>query len=369
MSEVAVGGTPEVSVLVPVYNVERYLDECLSSLLSQDLGDFEVIVVNDGSTDGSREIIARHAAAAARVRVVDKPNSGYGASMNRGLDEARGTYVAILESDDVMAPGALRLLRDAARDGDAEVAKGDFWLWWSGAGGGQARLERFGAIPRGLAGRTVDPAGEGRDVFYVKPSIWSALYRRDFLERNDIRFLETPGASYQDAAFNFKVWAAARRAAFVDEPVLRYRQDNEASSVRSPGKAFCVMDEYAEMLRWLETRPGDHAWLLPVLGRMKLNTYLWNYDRLSPELRPAFLERASAELARDLDEGIMDGRVMGPVKFEELRCMALDPARFARARAQGEPAPGALPTARHVLALGGPAALARVLSSKLGRGR
>lgn len=82
-----------------------------------------------------------------------------------------------------------------------------------------------------------------------------------------MRFLETPGASYQDAGFAFKVWASAERAAFNATQILRYREDNEASSVNSPGKVYCVCDEYAEMQSWLDARPEKHH-LQDVLERL-----------------------------------------------------------------------------------------------------
>ena len=132
---------PAVSLLVPIYNVERYLAECLDSALGQSLRDIEIICINDGSTDSSRKIIERYLQADPRVRVIDKPNSGYGASMNQGLDAARGEYVGILESDDFFESDALERLLDAARACDAQVAKADFWFYWSVP---QARNERFG---------------------------------------------------------------------------------------------------------------------------------------------------------------------------------------------------------------------------------
>ena len=90
---------PAVSLLVPVYNVEKYLSRCLESARDQTLENIEVICINDGSTDRSPEIIREFVEADARFRSVDKENSGYGASMNMGLRAARGKYVGILESD------------------------------------------------------------------------------------------------------------------------------------------------------------------------------------------------------------------------------------------------------------------------------
>ena len=100
-------GGPVLSLLVPIYNVERYLRECLDSAVAQTLEDIEIICINDGSTDNSPAIICEYMQRDARVKMIDKANSGYGDSMNRGLEMARGKYVGILESDDFMVPDAL----------------------------------------------------------------------------------------------------------------------------------------------------------------------------------------------------------------------------------------------------------------------
>lgn len=354
-------GAPEVSVLVPIYNVERYLEQCLESLRAQTFGDFEAICLNDGSTDGSRAIIQRFLDADPRFRVVDKENSGYGASMNRGLDEARGRYVAILESDDLYEPDALAALHDAAEKNAAQVAKANFNLYWSRP---EERRELFRVVDDAEEGRVLRPLDD-LAVFFRKPSIWSGLYRRDFLAENGIRFLETPGASYQDSGFNFKVWAAADRAAFVGAPVLNYRQDNEGSSVNNPGKVFCVCDEYASMEEFVRGRGGaDEKRLLAVLQRMKLDSYLWNYDRLAPGLRPAFVERAAGEFRGALERGEVDRALFEPAAEADLRAMVADPAAFCAERDAAASA-GAAGALKRYLRMGGPALAARVLWFKL----
>lgn len=358
------GKSPEVSVLIPIYNVEKYLDRCLGSLVAQSFADFEAICINDGSTDGSREIVQRYLDADARFRAIDKENSGYGASMNRGLDVARGRYIAILESDDLFEPDALALLHDAAEKNDADVAKANFHLYWSHP---EERRELFRVVDGREAGATLRPLDDF-SVFFRKPSIWSALYRRSFLIENDIRFLETPGASYQDSGFNFKVWAAARRATFIPEAVLDYRQDNERSSVNSPGKMFCVCDEYAEMERFVRERGGeDEAALLGILQRMRLDSYLWNYDRLTPELRPAFAERAAADFRGAFEWGGLEPSLFEPAARADLDALVADPAAFCVER---DAARGTLGSLRRYLHLGGLSLVARVVWFRLfGRSR
>lgn len=316
---------PKISLLVPIYNVEKYLRQCLQSAQDQTLRDIEIICINDGSTDSSRQIIGEFMEADERFRVIDKPNSGYGASMNQGLDIARGEYIGILESDDFLDTDALQTMYDAAQANDAEVVKCDFFFYWSQP---NERDERFGFVSADTAG-LVDPY-EFTDVFYLKPSIWSAIYRRDFLEANSIRFLETPGASYQDASFNFKVWASAHQVVLLDAAFLHYRQDNEASSVNSPGKVYCVCDEYDEMLRYLADRPDAKAILDPVIVKMRYDSYMWNYERLTEDLQREFITRMADDFRTEDTAGLTDYRIFEPEpwKIVDRKSIMEDPALF-----------------------------------------
>lgn len=340
---------PAVSLLVPIYNVERYLEECLDSAVGQTLEDIEIICINDGSTDSSRDIIESYLVRDQRVRVIDKPNSGYGASMNKGLEAARGEYVGILESDDFFEPDALQRLLDAARSCDADVAKADFWFYWSTP---EKRDQRFGWTA-GMDEGLTDPV-QNIDLFYRKPSIWSALYKRSFLNEKGIRFLETPGAAYQDAAFNFKVWASAERVAIVSDPILHYRQDNEASSVNSPGKVYCVCDEYREMHRFVSQMPdtADKVRLRAILARMRYDTYIWNYERLSEPLQREFVERMAEDFREDDRLGYTDLSYLQEDKRIR-RAQIIDDPVFWHLGATERAVPGKLNTLRRYLKEGG----------------
>lgn len=320
--------TPKVSLLVPVYNVQDYLCECLDSAANQTLHDIEVICINDGSTDNSRSIVEGYLADP-RFKVIDKPNSGYGASMNKGLDAACGKYVAILESDDFFEPDALQVLYDAAEDSGADIAKANFWFHWSKPA---PRDELFNWLKASDAG-VHDPRAF-TNVFYRKPSIWAGMYRRSFLNDEGIRFTETPGASYQDASFNFKVWACAKRAVLVDCAVLHYRQDNEASSVNSPGKVFCVCDEYDEMVRFADAR-DDAPELRRILAKMRFDSYMWNYDRLAPELRLDFVRRMAEDFRVEDEAGVVDYGMFEPWKVVDRKAIVADPDAWHTEKERG----------------------------------
>ncbi len=315
---------PAISVLVPIFNVERYLDECLASLTGQTFTDFEVICINDGSTDGSRDIIQRYLDADPRFRVIDKPNSGYGASMNRGLDEARGEFVGILESDDFFEPQTLATLHHAATTLDVDVAKANFWLYWSTP---TVRDEFHQAFSERECGKVVDPA-DNTEVFHAKPSIWSAIYRRSFLLEHGIRFLETPGASFQDLGFTFKVWACARRVTYVYEPLIHYRQDNENSSVNSMGKVDAVFNEYAEIGRWLDERPELRDKFATVKSAMMYDSCIWNYERVAPHLKLELLGKTRDAFLAEQKAGTIDLREFEHWKLIGLQTILRSPALF-----------------------------------------
>lgn len=338
---------PEISLLVPIYNMERYLRQCLESAKLQTFDDIEVICINDGSTDGSR-LVVQEFLDDPRFRVIDKPNSGYGASMNQGLLAARGRYIAILESDDYLELDALERLHEAAVQSDADVVKANFYLYWSYP---YERNKFFELVVPSMTGRVVNPQVE-TEIFYLKPSIWSALYKADFIQRNGIRFLETPGASYQDAGFNFKVWASADRVVYLHEAYLHYRQDNETSSVNSPTKAYCVCDEYAEMDRYLDERPEKKERLKAVEMKMKYDSYMWNYERLSPCFKMAFLERVSEDFGRHISEGVVDLDLFEPWKVLDLQ-MILKLPELYHSRRMSFARMGRLGKVLHYLRIGG----------------
>lgn len=351
---------PEISVLVPIFNVERYLRECLDSILAQSFSDYEVICINDGSTDSSRDIIQEYLERDPRFRVIDKPNSGYGASMNEGLAAARGNYIAILESDDRFLPDALNSLHAAAVEYDAQVVKGDFDLYWSIP---EPRSERFDVLAGCTLRTPLKPVDEPR-IFSAKSSIWSCLYDAQFLKENDIRFLGTPGASYQDTAFNFKALAAAERAVFIDDVILEYRQDNESSSVNSAAKAYCVCDEYAEIDRWIAEKDSSlDPSIKGIEQRVKYDNYLWNYDRLPAESKLAFLERFADEFEQAQAEGVLDLALFEPWAEADLLAIMKSPQHFQRCR-DAVSAPGKLNTFRHYYRIGGLPLIFKVLKYK-----
>lgn len=319
----------KVSVIVPVYNTAKYLKQCLWSLKNQTLVDIEVICVNDGSTDDSRDIIEEFVGSDQRFKAIHKSNTGYGASMNMGIRAAQSPYIGIVESDDFAEQNMFQSLYEEAWKHQADLVKGNYNTYCD-AFSHPVFQEMLKEYPYGqVISSKINP-----EIFGVHPSVWASLYRRRFLEENNIWFSETPGASYQDIAFAFKVNASAKRICLIKDGVLNYRVDNVESSVHNPKKIFCVCNELEEIERYIGQRKeagalgGERAKELYQLAAwVKFRNYLWNYTRLSLPYQYAFLMKVLEELRKIRRQGC-ESQVWNQWEIETLEQMADAPDEF-----------------------------------------
>ena len=287
-----------LSILVPIYNVERYLAQCLDSLVGQTLQNLEIICINDGSTDSSLAIIKKYQKQDHRIKLIDKPNTGYGDSMNQGLKKAKGKYIGILEPDDWIEPNAFEVLVNTAEEFQADVVKANYYKFSKNSASRTSENTSQNS-------RQVVSAETYSKLFQFAPAIWSAIYRREFLKEKGIAFLPTPGASYQDLGFAFKVWATASKVVLLQDAFVHYRTDNTDSSVNDPGKMDCVIQEYAGITEFL-----DQHQLTTTFGAAmeaaKFRNYHWNLQRLSGKLARQFYQTMRQEFLAAKAAGRLD---------------------------------------------------------------
>lgn len=311
----------KISILVPVYNVEKYLKECLNSLVNQSLTDIEIICINDGSTDSSPEILKEYASRDSRIKIIDKPNSGYGASMNAGLENAQGEFVGIVESDDYAAINMFEDLYNLAQKNGADIVKSDYFYYTTH--NNQAR--KAGKIPS-----IITNVKKFSKLLRYQPSIWSAIYKREFLEKNQIRFLETPGASYQDTSFSFKVMALAEKVVLTNNAYLYYRQDNENSSVNSKDKIFFICSEYDEITEFLEKNPEIKKFANTQKLIKQYAAYMWNLTRISSDFREEFIRVFSLTFAKFYQAGEISSEFYKKVSKKEFLMLVEDKESFKK---------------------------------------
>ncbi len=284
-----------LTVILPVCNGERHLAECLASVSMQKDDALEILVLDDGSVDSSPAIAEACAKQDPRIRLVRKPNSGYGDTMNRGLELANGRYVAFLESDDCLLPDAYTRILELAESGNYDMVKSDF-LCFDAKGVYPVRTARR----PDLYNRDLN-AGDGRRLLASVPPIghWSAVYRKSFLEENGIRFNPTPGASFQDLGFYFKVLLSVKSFRLTAKPFYRYRIDNPASSMKSQEKLHCMEAEIDSAVRYAEQRGMMTEELKTAFLANRLFHAFVHYRRLSRELKRGY-GKEIAELIREI---------------------------------------------------------------------
>ena len=264
---------PKLSILVPVYNVEEFLPLCLETIKNQSFKDFECLLINDGSTDNSLEILKKTAKNDKRFRVIDKKNSGYGASLNLGLNEAKGDYIGIVEPDDFIHRDFYKTLFD---NSNADIIKASF-MRFSGRTWESVPERVFHEVRKDFPvnGIKIKPE-ENKRIFIVDPTIWSAVYKKTMLKKNKVEFLETPGASYQDAGFQFKAFASAKEIFCLEKPLYYYRIDNNKSSVKSDKKIEMVKQEFDEIDKFIKGKKNYQE----IADACRFRSYNWNLNRL-----------------------------------------------------------------------------------------
>ena len=251
---------PQLSIIVPIYNVESYLGQCLESIRTQTFQDWECLLFSDGSKDHSIDIMRNFANMDKRFKVIEKPNEGYGATCNRGLEMAQGEWIAIVEPDDFISPNMYeRLLGATSSDsGTIDIAKGSYCLYFDGHDGYADALQTPNLSNMMPNRRTVFSLHEFAEPFYHHPSIWSAIYRKAFLDGDNrdslkIRFKPIPGGGWADNPFFAQTMVLADRISWIPGKYYYYRQTNPGASsfVKDYHLPF---DRLREMREFLDTQ-------------------------------------------------------------------------------------------------------------------
>ncbi|MEG0096147.1 MAG: glycosyltransferase [Raoultibacter sp.] len=314
--------TPSISIILPIYNVEKYLQQCLESIVGQSLCTIEIICVDDGATDSSGSTIDHFASQDDRIRAIHKQNSGYGASINAGLSQATGEYIGIIEPDDYVDTTMFEKLWGAARaNGNPDIVKAAYWRVCN------PDTEQETILPANYLHciKTVNAPfvlADDAEFLFHHPSIWTGIYRRDFLQSNAITMKEIPGAGWADNPFLIETLTSAQSIVYVDEPLYFYREFNlgSSSNVKDPSIIYdrwLDMDDiirakaitapkiieahfnrgcaYIEMLNldFDTTAPAIHSAIKSMIKRMDYNTILES-KKISQTYKDAYQLHVSA---------------------------------------------------------------------------
>lgn len=211
---------PLISIIVPTYNVEKYIRTCIESILAQTYRNIEVIIVNDGSTDQSLAVISDLICSHHNIKVINQKNQGLSVARNTGIDAATGKYIAFVDADDKIKPDFVSSLYQIADKTGADIVRGSF-------------RDFNGNIPKGWVPDFNVPTNYGTIVLdqflssNISFVVWSSIYRLDFINSNHIRF--TPGILFEDADFTIRAYMLAKLVATSPEPNYAYRINRPGS--------------------------------------------------------------------------------------------------------------------------------------------
>ncbi len=272
----------KVSVIVPVYKVEAYLEKCLNTLVHQSLSDLEILAVNDGSPDGCQAILERFQKNwPGKVQIFQKENGGLSDARNFGLDRVRGKYVAFLDSDDFVDLDLYQRLYDKAEETGADATACDILYVWPD---GKENLVSSG-FPSLAQGKDL------KKVFtHFHPAVWNKLYRTEVLKDCGVRFKK--GAYFEDVEFSHRLFPYFKRIAAVETGCIHYLQREGSITAKPDRRLFDYLSNFESILSFYKENRLLSLW------EKELEYAACRY------LLATFLSRAAALPEEDFNEAV-----------------------------------------------------------------
>ncbi len=298
----------KVSIILPSYNVAGYIDETIKSALNQTLKNIEIICVDAGSEDGTLQIIEENAKSDNRIKLFHSDKKSYGYQVNLGIANASGEYIAILETDDYIEPDMYGKLYETAQKFKVDYVKADYDAFFTQTDGSYYFFSRHTFKTDEMYNRLICPKDYyliGRDDWYL----WQGIYSKEFLNKHNIGFSETPGAAYQDIGFLFWTGMYAESAVYLKDLMYHYRIDREgASSNLGKGLKFSH-EEYRRItnkLEELDEKPDKKVYKM-LYARM-IKSFVSSYSGISEDEN---LARERKEIYQWFIEEIKKGKDKG----------------------------------------------------------
>jgi glycosyltransferase involved in cell wall biosynthesis len=283
---------PKVSVIIAVYNSARFLKPCLDSLLVQTLLDFELICVDDGSTDASGEILASYAQKDSRVRVIHQANSGAGVSRNRGMHGALGEYLIFLDSDDFFHDDVLEKAYGHAHEKEADIClfRAEHFDQQSGTCLPSPWTLKVDKLPSSqpFSWRDVAPC-----LFQICQGwAWDKLFKTSFVRERGLSFPDLRNS--EDGVFVYSALSCAERIVWLDDILVTQREYSNSLS-KSRSLAPCAFYEALLLVKESLQSMGSYSELEQSFVNWALDFSLWNVLTISPDLRRTILAKLEKE--------------------------------------------------------------------------
>ena len=215
---------PFVSIIIPIYNNEKYLKQCIDSLINQTLSNIEIICVNDGSTDSSLSIVENYAQQDKRIVIINQNNQGQSLARNKGMEVAQGEYIGFLDSDDWADTQMFEKLYKHAKQYHSDITMCSITTF-------DEYTEKYSTtdpymtldlFPKSFENRLFSNKETFNFIFRICVTPWNKIYKTDFLRKNNIKFVEK--LNYEDNVFSLETMLNTDKISIIKEPLVFYRK-------------------------------------------------------------------------------------------------------------------------------------------------
>ena len=283
----------ELSVIFPMYKVEKYLDQCIQSVTAWKADYVEYLFVNDGSPDNSREVVLKYAAQEQRIKLLDKPNGGCASARQWGLDRAKGRYVGFIDPDDFIDESMFRKLFRAAMVGSYDISYCGHKEYYESTNGSSEAADLIG-LP--YSNGITDPHMIWELIAFRRVSIWRGIYKMEMLRSNHIHFY-TELRRFDDLPFFVETMAAAKSVISVNEYLYYYRLERPGQDISADDERLYVhFPIFAHLNDSVVSRKD--ARLTDMLQLCKVGTHRYAIEKLQPQFVKEYVDQAKEDLSK-----------------------------------------------------------------------
>ncbi len=280
------GFVPKISIIIPVYKVEKYLRFCLDSLCVQTLTDIEIICINDGSPDNCGEILTEYAGKDKRFYIINQENRGSGPARNNGIDHAKGEFIGFVDPDDWVSPDYFEILYNKATICGADISA-------------TANVVKAYEDPRkksvGFRGEEIIVSADKRKTLICRSGVvWNKIFNKNLVDKYNIRFAETKSTG-QDNPFNIIALATANKIATTTMGTYFYRVRSDSAINARSLKDIGIVEVYADIFSQVKELNLVEKYL-KIIKKRALKDFGNTYSKLNPELRKKLLTELSQNM-------------------------------------------------------------------------
>ena len=269
----------DISIIVPIYNAEKYLNKCIKSLINQTKEELEFILVNDGSTDTSEEIIKSYKDK--RIKYFKNPNQGIGKTRNFGIAKATGKYIMFLDSDDYLREDACKVLYDKAEEEKLDLVICDFYRVEEDKPLEEIKMKEFNNTT----------LKENKNLLLdINLSPWNKLYKRSLLEKNKIKFVED--LKYEDAPFVIEAMDKAKKIGLVNKSLNYYVIHNNSETTVRDKRVFDIIEIVDRIRKYFSNRKEYTEVVDKLSVRILTNYTIQQRVQEDEEAAMTFIDRA-----------------------------------------------------------------------------